>query len=540
MSFLQDLIDKGKDLIGWGEAKPPSETEAVKRDSFDRADYQRVLDTAPTIEQMQRHLEKTVDYAAAFMADLHAGLFKVDPQVRSAEEMAPTHVANAAVMDTLLNTPEMQALRMHTQGDAYTSAIGMIAMQNTTLEALTAAHDAAKAEAKAEEQRQEAREKRQKEIEELLKDLAENPPPPPLPEGEEGPERAPDPRVDGLKTQLDEFGQMPVPSNAGVQEAAEQAAAGMDRKLRKQAKKVTEELDEEMALMSAFGVEPGQMQRMSVHERMKLATKLKNNRLAAFAKLLGQFRMVQEAESRKRVTDAASEVHGITTGNDLTRMTSSELLNFADVGLETLMWARWSEDQLSIWDVRGRENMGQGPIICVVDESGSMNATDVVGGTREAWSKALSLALLEQAKHRKRDFTYIGFSSAGRQRVVEFPGGETPIEKVIEMTEGFLSGGTNFEQPLRLALTIMEEQFDALQKPRPDIVMITDDAYGPMDANFMAEWNRVKDKTSLKCYGIAVGCEAGGSLKAISDNVRSVTSLLDSDPRSVGDLFRTI
>ena len=538
MSFLSDLIDKGKDLLSW-EQKPPNETEAIKRNSFDRKDWERVLDAAPTIKQMQSNLERTVDYADDFMADLHAAVFKVEPTVRSSDEMKPTHVANRAVMDQLLDMPEMQTLRQHSTGDVYGSALAMVAMQETAVETLKRVHSAAEEAAKAEEERQQEREKRQQEIADQIADLQANPPPEPLPPGTQGPELPPDPRVEGLKTQMDQFGSLAAPSNGGVQQAAQSAAKGMENKLRSAAKKATGELDEENTLMSSFGVEPGDLQRMDVRERMALAKKLANNRLAKFAKLLGQFKMVQQAESRKRVVNAASEVHGITTGDDLTRMATSELLNFADESLEDLMWLRWSESELSIYDVRGKENQGQGPIIAVVDESGSMGATDVAGGTREAWSKALALALCDQAKRRKRDFRYIGFSSAGKQRVVDFPQGHTPVHKVIEMTEGFLNGGTNYEQPLRMALEMIEKDFDALGKPRPDIVFITDDAYGSMDPEFMHEWNRVKDKTSLKCYGIAIGCDSSGALAAVSDNVREITALV-SDPRNMADIFRTI
>jgi len=538
MSFLSDLIDKGKDLLSW-EQKPPNETEAVKRNSFDRKDWERVLEAAPTIKQMQTQLEKTVDYADDFMADLHAAVFKVEPTVRGSDEMKPTHVANRAVMEQLMDMPEMQTLRQHSTGDVYGSALAMVAMQETAVETLKRVHSAAEEAAKAEEERQQEREKRQQEIADQIADLQANPPPEPLPPGAQGPELPPDPRVEGLKTQMDQFGSLAAPSNQPVQQAAQNAAKGMENKLRSAAKKATGELDEENTLMHSFGVEDGDLQRMNVRERMALAQKLANNRLAKFAKLLGQFKMVQQAESRKRVVNAASEIHGMTTGDDLTRMATSELLNFADESLEDLMWLRWSENELSIYDVRGKENQGQGPIIAVVDESGSMNATDVAGGTREAWSKALALALCDQAKRRKRDFRYIGFSSVGRQRVVDFPGGHTPIDKVIEMTEGFLNGGTNYEQPLKMALEMIEKDFDALGKPRPDIVMITDDAYGSMDPDFMHEWNRVKDKTSLKCYGIAIGCDSSGALAAVSDNVREITALV-SDPRNVGDLFRTI
>lgn len=541
MSFLQDLIDKGKSLFEF-DPKPPTETESIKRNSFDRADFQQVLSAAPAIQELQKHLEQTVDYADDFLADLHAGLFKVEPSVRSTEEMKPTHVANRAVMDQLLKMPEMQTLRQHSAGDVYSSALAMVALEKVAVETLTKVHEATKEAAEQEEAQQEARDKRRQEIEDLIEDLKNNPPPPPLPPDTQGPELPPDPRGPELEKLVEETPPITCGGGGGmspVAVAAKSAAEGFGKKLRDAAKEASDEMDETQALMSAFGVDPGDLQRMDVRERMALARKLQTNRLAQFAKLLGQFKTVQQAESRKRVVNAASEVHGITEGSDLTRMTTSELLNFASPELETLMWLRWSEDQLSIYDVRGKENQGQGPIIAVVDESGSMGATDVAGGTREAWSKALALALCDQAKRRKRDFVYIGFASHGQQHVIEFNGGDTPIEKVIDMTEHFFNGGTNFEQPLRLALQIIEEKFDGLGKPRPDIVFITDDEYGSMNETFMHEWNRVKDKTSLKCYGIAIGCGAGGALNAVSDNVREINQLV-SDPKNVGDLFRTI
>jgi len=545
MSFLSDLIDKGKDLLSF-EQRPPTETEAIKRNSFDRADFDRVITAAPTIKQMQTQLEKTVDYADDFMADLHAAVFKVEPTVRDAEEMKPTHVANRAVMEKLLQMPEMTALRQYSTGDVYGSALAMVAMKDTAVETLKRAHSAIEEAAAQEEERQKERERRRKEIEDQIEDLKNNPPTPeeeqlpPGPPGPNGEPGLPGGRGGQLQQRIDQFGQLPGPQGIdALKKAAADAVKGMENPLRSNAKKAAETAQEEETLMSSFGVDPGDLQRMNVKERMKLAHQLANNRLAQFAKLLGQFKTVQQAEARKRVVNAASEVHGITTGDDLTRMASSELLNFADVSLEDQMWLRWSEGDLSIYDVRGKDKLGQGPIIVVCDESGSMTCGDVAGGTREAWSKALALALCDQAKRRKRDFVYIGFSNYQQQHVIEFPGGAAPVAKVIEMTEHFFNGGTHFETPLLMALKIVEEKFDGVGKARPDIVFITDDAYGAMDEEFMHEWNRVKDKTSLKCYGIAIGCEAGGSLNAVSDNVREITALV-SDPKNMADIFRTI
>jgi uncharacterized protein with von Willebrand factor type A (vWA) domain len=172
-----------------------------------------------------------------------------------------------------------------------------------------------------------------------------------------------------------------------------------------------------------------------------------------------------------------------------------------------------------------------------------MGAEDVAGGTREAWSKALTLALCDQARQKNRDFHYIGFSSPRQQVTFTFLKGVAPIAKVIELTEHFYGGGTHYEEPLRQALALMEKHYDAnvtTTNGKPDIVFITDDEYGSMDEGFMSEWNRVKDKTSLRCFGVAIGCGYSGALQQVSDNVRSITELVESDPRSMADVFRTI
>lgn len=528
MSFIQDLIARAHDVLA---VPKPVETRSIRTNSFDRADWETVRSTIPAIQQDMAELQENVSYVDDLMADLHAGFFKVDPHIRDASEMKPSHAANREVIDTIMQMPEVQNLRQHSRGDTYGSAMAMTSMKDVMVETLTTVKEAqAEAEQRAADA-QAAADEHAKQMQALMDQMANDP------------QAANDPLMQGmLQSKMDQFNKAQQQGQAAqqqAQQAAGQAMQGMANNVRSQAKATTQELDEEQQLMSAYGVDPGQLQNMPVKERIELARKLQNNRLSKFAKLLGQFRMVQQAESRKRVINASSEVHGITQSNFLERMVASEYLNYADPALETLMLMRWAEHQLNTYDVRGKENLGQGPIICVVDESGSMGCEDVAGGSREAWSKALSLAMLDQARRRKRDFVYIGFSSAGQQHTVEFLNGESSLDKVIAMTEHFFGGGTNYEQPLRAALTYIEKHYDANAKARPDVLFMSDDAYGQMDPSFMSEWNRIKDKTSIKCYGIAIGCDSSGAMQQVSDNVREITEMV-SDPRNVGDLFRTI
>ena len=530
MGFLADLVEKAQDIIADAK-RPPVLTEAVERNYYDRQDWQTIRKASPTIRQEIGELANTVDYVEDFMGDMHAMFFKIDPQLHPPEEMVPTHVANREVIDTMLAMPEVHDLRQHSAGDMYGAAMAMTAMKDVVGKTLKEAQDAAAEKAEQQKQAQEKSDQLASDMIDWMQRLDI--------EGDDEQGTA----ASELQALMDQFGEQQSAQQqaaAAGEQAAANAAQGQSNALRSAAKKATEELDNEQALASAFGMDPGVTQRMPVKERLELAAKLRGSRLAAFAKLIGQFKVVQQAESRKRVTNAASEIDGIKLGDEIARMVPSEYINFAHATLKKLLYARWAEKMLSVHDVKGKENLGQGPIVVVCDESGSMGIADVAGGTREAWSKALSLALCDQARRRKRDFVYIGFGSSGEQHIVEFPGGEAPLDSVIAMTEHFFSGGTHYETPLLMALKLIEDKFDKQGKARPDIVFLTDDEYGELRADFLAEWNRIKEKTQVKCYGISLGCGYSGALEVLSDNVRSLRDLVTSDPKAMGDLFRTI
>ena len=546
MSFLDSLISKSQSLFGVGP-KPTAEL-AVESDRFDQAYWKDVRHNVPSIDHLITDLSRKHDYVEPFMEDFFQAAYKADPKVRDESEMRPTHRPNRMMLQTVQEMPQFQQLRTNTRGDEYGTAMALLSMETTLREVqqqTKAAQDAAK---EAEQAQQDADDAAQA-ANDILESL------PGGPGGVEGPQ--PDPNAPpgapgtgcGLGTAqqaIDAAQAAQQAAQAAAQaasQAAQQAAAGMKQQLKQAIEQATKEGDEEAALCSAFGVDDGDLQRMSFDERRKLAEQLRNNRLAKFHKLLGQFKMVQQAESRRKVMHATDEVVGVKLGDDLARLTPAELMNLGIDELEDDFWLRYLNRELIQYDVRGTEQLGQGPVIVVCDESGSMASEDVAGGSREAWSKALTLALCDQARQKHRDFHYIGFSSSRQQVHFSFPGGVAKIGDVIALTEHFFGGGTHYEGPLRAALDLMEEHYDRnaqTTKGKPDIVFITDDEYGSLDSSFMTHWNRVKDKTSLRCFGVAIGCGYSGALQQVSDNVRSIQELTESDPRSMADVFRTI
>jgi uncharacterized protein with von Willebrand factor type A (vWA) domain len=532
MNIIESLIRKAKGMLE--DAPTPTLTQSVRTNSFDRWDLDDVAAASEAMQDASHNLAQDIDYADELVKDVHAMFFKTEPHLEVGEEMKATHRPNREIIEQLMSMPEVQSLRDLSIGDAVNSAIASTTVAGPVMEtakrvreATKAAEDAA---AKAEREAQEAADA----LDALLQ-TAQNAQSPVEKEMAGA----------ALQAAMDQIARKQVEMQArqGEQkQAGQQAMKSGAQAMRKAAASAGDEIGEGEAMASSFGTDPGELQKMSAQERIDLAKKLKGNRLKDFMKIIGQFKAVQKAESRKRVTSASTEIHGITLSDNLERLTVGEYLNFASDELETLFWLRFTEKALVTYDVRGKENMGQGPVICVVDESGSMGAADVAGGTREAWSKALSLAMLEQARGRKRDFVYIGFSSRGQTHKIEFPYGESTLEKVLEMTEHFYGGGTYYEQPLEEALAFIKDKYesDPQRQERPDIVFISDDEYGGIGDDFMRRYTALKEKASIKTYGIALGCSAGGVMAQICDDTREITSMVSSDPRALGDMFRTI
>lgn len=541
MSFLDQLVSKAKSFFA--PEQRPVETQAIESDRFDQAYWKDVRHNVRPIDHLITDLSRQHDHVEDFMQDLYMAAYKADPKVRDAGEMKPSHIPNRTMIETITEMPQFQSLRTNTRGDEYGTAMALLSMETTVREIQKQTREAQQR-AKEQEEAQQQADQAAQEAAQAMQGI------PGLDPNAEGPQPDPNaPPTPGQQAAMDalqaaqQAQQQAQQAAQATQAAAEQAAAGMKAAMKAAIEQAQQQGDEEAALCSAFGVDDGELQKMSFEERRKLGEKLRNNRLAQFHKLLGQFKMIQQAESRRKIMHAADEVAGVKLGDDLTRLIPAEMLSLASPELEMDFWLRFANRELLQYDLRGSEKLGQGPVICVVDESGSMGATDVAGGTREAWSKALALALCDQARQKGRDFHYIGFSSSRQQFTVSFPKGVAPINKVIEMTEHFFGGGTYYETPLRQALELVETHYDENMpntKGKPDIVFITDDEYGSLDESFMREWHRVKDKLSLRCFGVAIGCGYSGALKQVSDNVRAIQELTESDPRVMADVFRTV
>ncbi|MGW5694347.1 amidase family protein [Streptomyces asiaticus] len=329
-----------------------------------------------------------------------------------------------------------------------------------------------------------------------------------------------------------------------VEQALAAAAPGIRAAARNAASEAAEDAREEAALMRAWGVAPGELERMPFDERARLAERLRTGRLARWAELIGRFRQMAAGERARKMENATGELVGVTLGDDLSRVIPSELAGLGLPELRAVFAARYAAGELMLYDAQGEQTTGQGAIVACVDTSHSMYAAGPGGVTREAWSKACALALLDQARHAGRDFVGILFSAADKLQVFRFPA-DAPrpagIDPVLDFAETFLGGGTSYQAPLTAAAGLLEEEFDAAARARGDIVMITDDECGVTE-EWMRGWKEAKHRLGFRVFGVAIGApratETGSVLEALCDNLRSIEDL--TDVHAAADLFRVI
>lgn len=464
----------------WGEvdASPPTlagdEQQAVHNDRYDEAAWQDAM-VLPGLHGMVRRFGRDYDFAEPFLKDLYWLFIKGDPTVRDAAEMAPLFVPNRQLISEFAAYPELHNLRAHTVADPFNTVTAMESM-GTEIEAAFKAMQQAR--------------QRADEHEQAVADCVD------------------DEQVAALRAANEASATATaIRAGSGFRAAATQAEA---------------DATEEAELSAGFGVGAGQLQSLPFAERKALMQRLKGNRLAKFAKLIGQFKAEADAQWRRRVDSAPSEIAGVELGDDLTRLSSAEMLNLAVPQLRLDWMRRYLDRSLLVWRLEGNERQGRGPLVVAVDESGTM--TSAFGGvTREAWSKALVLALVDVARRQRRQVVYIGWAGRSDSMFVRRIEG---LDDVIAVTEHFINGGTFYEGALSAALGVAVSAFDATSEGRADIVFMSDDSYRSLPESFVEDFNAQRARASVAVHGILIGSEDSGAMRQVCDTLRPITGVI--------------
>ncbi|MEV5548672.1 VWA domain-containing protein [Streptomyces sp. NPDC052309] len=534
-STLNELASRAGKWLGLPAAAPERHTAAVVADRFDRIAWRDTYEQSAGLRELAEELNERHDSGTDLLCDAFLAAYKVRPRLRERAEMDPGRLVNHQVITSLVESPEFAELHRETAGDPYAAAMAVLA-QAAALRGMLERSRGAQEQAEQARQAQQATEGAANAVGEALQQAAAE-------ADEDG--TVPAPAADAVRQAIRNAEAAEAAARQAVQDTAPALAAaapGVRAAARNAAAKAARATRQEAALMRAWGVGPGELERMPFDQRARLAERLRSGRLAQWAELIGRFRQMAGGERARKVENATGELVGVTLGSDLSRVIPSELANLGLPELRAVFAARYAAGELMLYDSQGEQTTGQGAIIACVDTSHSMYEAGPGGVTREAWAKACALALLDQARHAGRDFVGILFSAADRIQVFRFPADQPAgIARVLDFAESFLGGGTSYQTPLSAAGELLEEEFDASARARGDIVMLTDDDCGVTE-QWMRDWNDAKHRLGFRVFGVAVGAprvgEADSVLDALCDNLRSIEDL--TDVHAAADLFRLI
>ena len=529
--YLERLIKRGRNRDFWDNLPAnitppePTETRSVRRDSFDKSAWDQMVGQLPPLRRQIDELAEKHPTSPAAYEDLFNLLNQGDPRFHARSEMKPDHRVQHAMMQQLGKADDMEWIRQETAYDEYNTALAMLTMDERMKDAF--------------DHIQEAQEMAQA-LEEALREALQNAQSAmPSPGGQPGDAGEPSPvEVEAAIQALEQAMQAVADHEDVADQTGEDAAALLDLA----ASEARKELEAEQEIIKGYGLNKGQLQQMPFEERRRLMESLNRGRMERLAKMLGTFRPVADAERRRKVRHAPAEVVDVTTGNDLHRIVGAEFSNLAMPELEDLFWLRYAKHGLMQYETQGAENAGQGPIIYLCDESGSMDSrVDADGNTCEMWSKAVAMALVDQARRSNRDFIYIGFASRHEQWECRFEGGQTAdVTQLIQFAQHFFAGGTNYERPLTRAMELIGEYLAKRGQARPDVVLVTDGACR-VNEDFAAQWQEVRERADVTCWGIQIGESSGyrGQLELLVDRLINITAL-NASPEGVTELFRSI
>jgi uncharacterized protein with von Willebrand factor type A (vWA) domain len=308
------------------------------------------------------------------------------------------------------------------------------------------------------------------------------------------------------------------PPSAKEQLANEMQAMGAANKAVQQAAADVQDLKDMQEAMG-IGKDDGQGGKVNSADLKKQFLKLKNDHdLKRICELAGKYRMVARSKQRQKVTHGSDDMVGIVMGGDIEHLLASELAMLGNPLFKLDAQRRLIEKQMMCRDYRAIEHVAKGPIIIVIDESGSM------GGERIQNAKAMALAMAWVAKHQGRWCGMVGFSSRNQLRTIALPPRNWPTGEILDWLSKFLNGGTH------LPIEKMPEIYTQLGavKGKTDIVIITDGEAEQPGVNELQAFSRWKQEVQAKVIGISIADESR-ALKSISEEYFRISSLNVND-----------
>lgn len=479
----RSLIEK---WLGKEAQTQPSE-QNVRQDRYDKTIWNEIQNNSSKIRQLKKQGTSTFP---ALLRDFWASFYKTAPELEDEKTLSTTHQINRPFVEKLLEDRQTQEARITTMLDELSSAIA-------------AAHAG----------EQMVRELNERE--ELRQAMEQA-------EAAKKMEQAGD--EEGAQTAMKE-----------ALEKLDGAARDVRRAVRQSIQTGQEKAEQVQQAMAGWGMETADLKSIPIGDRLELAETITRHDLRRIADLVGRMRNLARAKQRSKVKQRRDEIHSITIGNKLQHVLPQEMSALTHPMRRLDFYRRFSEGQLLQYDLRGEEKLAKGPMVAMVDVSGSMR------GAPLEWAVACALALADTA-HRQKRHCRIMFFNTEVQAEFDFAPGEKDVEKYLQMAQMSSGGGTDYTPALKKATQLIagnKKQNKAYE--HADMIMITD-GLCQLEPDALERFIQWKKDNKSCCYTILIGYDELDDLNRWNDKTWRLTALdsQESGDDVAGKLFEEI
>lgn len=475
--------------------------QVIVSSKWDRETYQSSVRNLKATDELVDDLlmgkgeRQGYEFAPELVNDAWLALYVPSPIVRAAEEVDPQVRGMQALMTRLVEHPKLAELQEYTAGDPLLAAIGMEPVGDVLRSVL--------AEVQKQEQRQQQRQQ-------------------PGQDPGEMPSLAP----------ADDQ-----PGDGSGEIDLDALLDGMDvnRKLHRALSQAQEKADEIETAIRTFGLDAGEWAQMDPERRLQIAEQLTSPKMRRLADMLGRMVRFSQGARQTKITDVPHTVFSVERGNNLRNVLPREFALLGQGGGAKLdFYRRYASRELAQYKKRGTEKAAKGPLIVLIDKSGSMH------GESFEWAMGAAEAMRRIVAEDKRDYLAVFFAGKGDVRRFEFPQGKADAETTLAFYSVKPSGGTEFSIPLTEALAKASEAFDSQGRTSADIVLLSDGESHLTD-QWIADFNTERSRVGVRCHAIHIGGASDSQahrarelLEKISDQVVLIHDLV---PESAGSVF---
>lgn len=290
-------------------------------------------------------------------------------------------------------------------------------------------------------------------------------------------------------------------------------------------------IDEAEAALTAFGWGTGAVGNGAAKNpgvAVELARRVRSSpTLQRIVELAGRLTMTARAKRASRTEYARSEVVGVEQTNDVARLLGSELALLVDPDMSDDLLIRLTERRALGYKMAGTEKSAKGPIVLVLDQSGSMTANG-----KDEWAKAVALALLDAARADARAFGIVLYNGAVVDAKLFPVAADADPVAILDLLSSVPDGGTNYGPAMTQALDWVSV---AGKFSKADVVHLTD---GDASLDGATEALARAKALGVTVFGIAIGNE-GRALKAWSHEVTAIRDV-GADTAAVDLIFDNI